>query len=81
MKTLPPGAVEVTVLDDYRLRVVFDNGETRELGARPMLGRKCYAKLNSKPFFALASVQYGCASWPENTDLDPEWLYDDSIPA
>ena len=31
-------------------------------------------------FLAKAFVQYGCVTWPGNIDIDPEWLYNDSIP-
>lgn len=81
MKQLPPDAIDVTVMDDYRLRVTFENGEVRDFDAQPLLVRKCYEKLRSKAFFNMASVRYGCICWPENIDIDPEWLYGDSIPA
>lgn len=60
------------------LSVRFDNGETRLFDAAPLLTRKCYASLKDRAFFGLASVQYGCVTWPGNIDIDPDWLYQDS---
>lgn len=79
-KIMPPDAVSVTVEPNHRLRVCFDNGETRLFDASALLRRKCYAKLNSQPFFEKVHIQYGCVTWPDNIDLDPDWLYQDSIP-
>ena len=75
---MSPDAVSVSVLDDYTLSVCFDNGETRLFDAAPLLDRKCYANLRNKAFFGLASIQYGCVTWPGNIDIDPDWLYQDS---
>ncbi len=79
MRTLPPDAIAVEPMDDYRLRVTFDNGEVKEFDAKPLLVRKCYARLTNKAFFALASIQYGCVTWPDDIDIDPDWLYEDSV--
>ncbi len=80
MKKLPPDAVAVTAMDDYRLRVTFENGVVKEFDARALLGRKCYEKLRDKAFFKLAFTREGCVCWPGGIDIDPEWLFDDSIP-
>lgn len=80
MKKLPPDAVAVTAMDDYRLRVTFENGVVKDFDARALLGRKCYEKLRDKAFFKLASIREGCVCWPGGIDIDPEWLFDDSIP-
>ena len=77
---MSPDAVSVSVLEDYRLSVRFDNGETRLFDAAPLLTRKCYAQLENKAFFGLVTVQYGCVMWPGNIDIDPDWLYEDSVP-
>ena len=79
-KIMPPDAVAVSVLDNYCLSVRFENGETRLFDAAPLLKRKCYEPLKSKAFFELADIRYGCVSWPGNIDIDPDWLYQDSIP-
>lgn len=76
---MAPDAVAVSVVSPYQLRVRFDNGETRLFDATPLLERKCYAKLRNQAFFNLAGIQYGCVTWPDNIDIDPDWLYNDSV--
>ncbi|MDO5376907.1 MAG: DUF2442 domain-containing protein [Clostridia bacterium] len=80
MRELSPDAVDVRVLDHYKLKVSFDNGEVRIFDVKPLLDRKCYVKLKNPRFFSMARVEYGCVTWPENIDIDPEWLYEDSCP-
>ena len=79
MQTLSPDAVHVTVVGDDTLLVTFSNGENRLFDIKPLLSRKCYTRLNDKTFFAKVSIQYGCVTWPDNIDIDPDWLYEDSI--
>lgn len=79
MRTLPPDAVSVSVADNSTLLVSFSNGETRLFDIKPLLTRKCYAQLNNKSFLVQAFIENGCVTWPGNIDIDPDWLYDDSI--
>ena len=79
MRKLPPDAVAVTVVDGNALLVTFSNGENRLFDLKPLLSRKCYARLNDKTFLSLAAIQYGCVTWPDDIDIDPDWLYEDSI--
>ena len=80
MRELAPDALSVTALPDYRLRVTFSNGEVRVFDVSPLLSRKCYAPLKNEALFHKAGVAYGCVTWPGNLDIDPDWLYEDSVP-
>ena len=79
MHTLSPDAVSVTVTGNSSILITFSNGETRLFDLRPLLSRKCYARLNDRTFLDQAFVQYGCVTWPGTIDIDPEWLYEDSV--
>lgn len=79
IRSLPPDAVQVSVVGDHALLVAFSNGVKRLFDVKPLLARKCYAKLNDKAFLLKASIQYGCVTWPDDIDIDPDWLYEDSI--
>ena len=79
MRTLPPDAVNVVLAGNDMLLVTFSNGEKRQFDLKPLLSRKCYAKLNDPLFLAKAFVQYGCVTWPEDIDIDPDLLYEDSV--
>ena len=79
-RDIAPDAVRVEVRDDHTLRVRFANGELRDLDVRPLLARKCYDALKNAALFATARVEYGVVTWADGSDLDPEWLYEDSVP-
>ena len=80
-RALSPDAASVVALEHYVLRVRFVNGELRDFDMKPLLQRKCYSALSSKALFQTARVEQGVISWANGADLDPEWLYDDSVPA
>ena len=79
MRMLSPDAVNVSIQGDHCLAVCFSNGEKRIFDLTPLLGRKCYARLNDPRFLARVSVQNGCVTWPDDIDIDPDWLYEDSV--
>ncbi len=80
-RELSPDAASVSVLPDRVLRVRFVNGELRDFDMKPLLARKCYQPLNNDLLFQTASVAFGTIQWANGLDLDPEWLYEDSVPA
>ena len=80
-RELSPDATSVSILQDYVLRVRFVNGELRDFDMKPLLCRKCYQPLNNDLLFQTASIAYGTVQWANGLDLDPEWLYEDSVPA
>ena len=79
MRTLSPDVVDVSLSGDHLLAVSFSNGENRTFDLTPLLERKCYERLKDPAFLARVSVQNGCVTWPDDIDIDPEWLYEDSV--
>lgn len=77
---LSPDAAGVTVLPGHVLRVRFVNGELRDFDMTPLLSRKCYMPLQSDILFKTANVTFGTVQWSNGLDIDPEWLYEDSVP-
>ena len=59
--------------------VDFSNGERRLFDLKPLLSRKCYARLTDPVFLSRVFIQYGCVTWPGDIDIDPDWLYEDSV--
>ena len=80
-RALAPDAVSVTALENFILRVRFLNGELRDFDAGQLLKRKCYAGLCNEAVFRTARVESGVVTWADGSDLDPDWLYEDSVPA
>lgn len=70
-----PRVVSVRALDDYKLSLVFDNGEHRIFNAQKLLNYPPFAPLKNETFFRLAHVQYGTVCWPGDIDYCPDTLY------
>ena len=79
-RELSPDAASVTILTEHVLRVRFVNGELRDFDMKPLLTRKCYLPLKNDILFQTATVTFGTVQWANGLDLDPEWLYKDSVP-
>jgi len=72
-----PRISKVDYLGDYRLRLVFTNGETGEIDMRhKVTGRSgVFAPFNDVAFFAQVRVDGETVVWPNGVDLDPIVLY------
>jgi len=72
--------VDVKPDDSYHLTLTFENSERRYFDMNPYLDRKPWRNLKAKPFFLRASIEHGTVIWPGEIDIDPETLYEQSIP-
>ena len=72
--------ITVTVQPDYQLDLQFQNGEFRRFDMRPLLTLKPWNRIASPHLLERAKVEYGSVVWPEEIDIAPETLYDDSVP-
>ncbi|NJO84387.1 MAG: DUF2442 domain-containing protein [Blastochloris sp.] len=72
----------VEPLDAQRVRVVFTNGEQRELDLAPYLASgPIFEPVRSDPaFFRAVSVNGGTLVWPNGADIDPDVLYHAGTP-
>lgn len=74
---------DVKCLESYHLRLIFDNGEQREIDIRaliPFVG--VFEKLHDETFFNQVRVEpdVGTIVWPNGADLCPDVLYEKSKP-
>lgn len=72
--------ISVKPRSDFQLDLEFENGERRRFDVRPLLGLKPWVRISSPRIFQLACVEYGTVVWPDEVDIAPETLYDDSVP-
>lgn len=72
--------VHVTVKPDFKLLLEFENGERRCFNMVTYIDQKPWVRLKSGNTFFGAFVQNGTVVWPGNIDIDPETLYDCSVP-
>ena len=71
---------DVKALDEYKLLLTFDNGEERIFDMKPYLDKGIFTELKDKAVFNSVKVSYDTIEWENQADMDPERLYEDSIP-
>ena len=72
--------VRVKVKQNYELLLEFENGEHRCFNMVTYIDQKPWVRLKTGNTFFGAFVENGTVVWPGNIDIDPETLYDYSIP-
>lgn len=71
-------AAEIATLDDYRLKVLFQDGTGGIISLGSELFRPMFEPLRDPSFFAKAAVdKHGAICWPNGADLAPDALYED----
>ena len=75
-----PYVKSVRPLDDYRLEILFENGERRVFDMSPYLQRGVFVRLQNRAAFQAARVVAGSVEWPGEVDLSYDTLYLDSQP-
>ncbi len=76
-----PYVKTVEALSDYRLALVFENGEHRIFDLKPYLQRGIFVQLENPGRFRAARVVAGSIEWPGELDLSYDTLYVESQPA
>ena len=75
-----PYVKSVVPLEEYRLEIVFQNGERRVFDVRPYLREPAFAGLRNRAVFRAAQVVAGSVEWPGEVDLSYDTLYVDGRP-
>ena len=73
-----PRVKEVSASDDYKLYLVFSNGERRIYDCSGLLEFGEFKELKNKNYFFQAKVIDGTVAWPHEQDICPDTLYLDS---
>ena len=75
-----PHVLEVKPLPQQRLWLRFDTGKTGVFDLTPYLHRGRFSQLKDDVFFGQVRIAFGTVEWPGEIDLDPEDLYEYSVP-
>lgn len=78
--TKPVRVKSIRPLDDYKLLILFTDGERRIFDFKPLLDMPCYQPLKDAELFRRVYIECGTAAWSEDIDIAPETLYADSVP-
>lgn len=76
-----PRVSQVTPLPDFRLQLVFADGQIRIFDVRPLFNYPIYQTLKSIPYFNQVKAELGTVTWPNEEDICPDRLFLDSKPA
>ena len=70
-----PQVKQVRPLENFRLKLTFENGEQRVFNARPYMGKGVFVRLQDCAAFRAARVVAGSVEWPGDLDLSYDTLY------
>ena len=73
-----PRITEVIPTDDYKLRLVFTNGERGIYDCSRLLNFGVFQELLDRNYFKQVRVSHGTIVWPHEQDICPDTLYLDS---
>lgn len=71
---------QVKPLEDFKLLLTFENGEARIFDMNPYLEKGIFKELKDIQLFNSVKVSFDSIEWQNEADMDPEMLYEDSIP-
>ena len=73
--------IKVEPLDNYLLKLTFENNEERIFDVKPFLNKGKFNELADMQAFKSVHINFDTVEWNNNLDLDPESLYELSKPA
>lgn len=74
---IAPNVQDAVALDDFTVRVVFADGEVRDVDIEPLLELPVFAPLRERSEFEAVFVdpETGTLAWPTGGDLDRDVIY------
>lgn len=76
--TMNPRVAAVRPHDDHTLELRFTNGEIGVFDCRGLLEFGVFRELRNLDYFRQVRVLHGTAVWPNEQDICPDTLYEDS---
>jgi hypothetical protein len=75
--SIAPEMVAVIVRPEHTVRIVFADGEVRDVDITPLLDTPAFSPLRDPIMFEQVKVdeQTGTIAWPGDVDLDPDVIY------
>ena len=74
-----PKAISVDVLNEYRLKVIFNNGVSRLFDFKPYLKYKIFKELDDESLFSKAYLDHGAVAWSDDLDIAIEEVYEKGV--
>lgn len=67
--------IDAKPLNDYKLHLLFKNGEEGIFDMRPYLDLEVFQPLKNLETFNAVRVSFDTVEWQDEIDIDPETLY------
>ena len=74
-----PRILEVIPTDDYKLKLLFTNGERGFYDCAGLLNFGVFKELQDKNYLKKVQVLHGTVVWPHEQDICPDTVYSDAI--
>lgn len=78
-KPLLPRAISVEPLDDFLLKIKFNNNEEKIFDVKKIFDIPCFSPLKNIEFFKNVRIEYGSIAWDNDIDYCPDCLYEESF--
>lgn len=73
-----PKAIDVKVLNNYMLEIIFDNNEKKIFDVKPYFKFKTFKELEDYKKFTTVKVSGLSIQWDKGADICPDELYNNS---
>ena len=70
-----PSVEAAEPLPNYKLKVLFENGEQKEFDVKPFLDKGIFVELRDEEYFSQVRVAFGAVQWPNEQDFSNDTLY------
>lgn len=77
---MKPRIIDAQCQKNYMILLTFTNNTQRILDVSPFLSFGVFQKLRDTDEFNRVKVGFGTIEWPCGVDLDPEFVWEKSIP-
>ena len=75
-----PSVIRAEYIDDYRIRVTFNDGTSGPVDFSQWLKGPVFQPLRDVDYFRRFFLDGGTVSWPNGADIAPETLYEAAAP-
>lgn len=73
-----PKAIDIKILENYKLEILFDNNEKRIFDVKPYFKFKVFKELKDMKKFNTVKISGLSVEWENGADICPDELYNNS---
>ena len=67
---------DVKYLRDYKIKLIFNSGESKTVDLSEELTGKVFEPLKDKSYFQTFTIKYNTIEWSNGADFAPEFLFE-----